>query len=114
MTDRQQQDLRHDEVQAGATTVLGAPSVDVTDDRQNSLWSDAWKALKRNPLFWIGAALGVVFVLMAAFPQFFARGADPRACSLSNSQQKPSAEHWFGFDQQGCDYLANVVYGARN
>jgi oligopeptide transport system permease protein len=114
MTDQQQADLRHDEVEAGTTTGLASPSVDVTSDRQNSLWSDAWGHLKRNPLFWIGAALGVVFVLMAVFPQFFARGADPRACSLANSQQKPSAEHWFGFDQQGCDYLANVVHGARN
>jgi oligopeptide transport system permease protein len=114
MTDQQQADLRHDEVEAGTTTGLASPSVDVTDARQNSLWSDAWGHLRRNPLFWIGALLGVVFLLMAVFPQVFARGADPRDCNLSNSQQKPSAEHWFGFDQQGCDYLANVVYGARN
>jgi oligopeptide transport system permease protein len=114
MTDQQQADLRHDEVEAGTTTGLASPSVDVTDARQNSLWSDAWGHLRRNPLFWIGAVLGVVFLLMAVFPQVFARGADPRDCNLANSQQKPSGEHWFGFDQQGCDYLANVVYGARN
>ncbi len=114
MTDQQQADLRHDEVQAGTTTGLASPSVDVTEERQNSLWSDAWRELRRNPLFWIGAVLGLLFLLMALFPQVFARGADPRSCDLANSQQKPSAEHWFGFDQQGCDYLANVVYGARN
>jgi ABC-type dipeptide/oligopeptide/nickel transport system permease subunit len=114
MTDQQQADLRHDEVEAGTTTGLAAPSVDVTDARQNSLWSDAWRELKRNPLFWTGSVLGVMFLLMAIFPGVFARGADPRDCSLSNSKLKPSAEHWFGFDQQGCDYLANVVYGARS
>jgi ABC-type dipeptide/oligopeptide/nickel transport system permease subunit len=114
MTEQQQKDLIHDEMQAGTTTGLAAPSLDVTDDRQNSLWSDAWKALKRNPLFWIGIVLGVFFVTMAVVPQLFARGADPRACSLSNSKLPPSAEHWFGFDQQGCDYLAQVVYGARS
>ena len=114
MTDQQQADLRHDEVEAGTTTGLASPSVDVTSGRQNSLWSDAWGALKRNPLFWIGALLGVLFIAMALVPQVFARGADPRACNLSNSVQKPSADHWFGYDQQGCDYLANVVYGARN
>jgi oligopeptide transport system permease protein len=114
MTDQQQKDLRHDEVQAGTTTGLAAPSIDVTDERQNSLWSDAWRELRRNALFWIGASLGVLFLLMALFPSLFARGADPRDCSLSNSQGKPSADHLFGFDQQGCDYLANVVYGARN
>ncbi|MGY1804300.1 ABC transporter permease [Blastococcus sp. SYSU D00922] len=111
---QQQQDLRHDEVLAGTTTGLAEPSVDVTNERQNSLWSDAWKTLKRNPLFWIGAVFGLVFTLMAIAPQWFARGADPRDCNLSNSRQTPSAEHWFGFDQQGCDYLANVVYGARS
>jgi oligopeptide transport system permease protein len=114
MTDQQQADLRHDAVEAGTQTVLGTPSVDVTDERQNSLWSDAWKALKRNPLFWIGSVLGAFFVLMAVFPQFFARGADPRECDLINSKATPSGEHWFGYDQQGCDYLAQVVYGARS
>jgi ABC-type dipeptide/oligopeptide/nickel transport system permease subunit len=114
MTDQQQLDLRKDEVEAGTTTGLASPSVDVTKERQNSLWSDAWGELKRNPLFWIGAILGLFFLLLALVPQLFARGADPRACSLTNSNQKPSAQHWFGFDQQGCDYLANVVYGARN
>jgi peptide/nickel transport system permease protein/oligopeptide transport system permease protein len=114
MTDQQQMDLRHDEVEAGTTTGLASPSVDVTEARQNSLWSDAWGSLKRNPLFWIGALLTVLLTVMAVFPQLFARGADPRACDLSRSNDLPSAQHWFGFDQQGCDYLANVVYGARN
>ncbi|MCW2830765.1 MAG: binding-protein-dependent transport system inner rane component [Aeromicrobium sp.] len=114
MTERQQQDLRHDEVEAGTQTVLGAPSVDVTDARQNSLWSDAWGSLKRNVLFWVGAVLGAFFLAMALFPSVFARGADPRACDLANSKATPSAGHWLGYDQQGCDYLANVVYGARN
>jgi len=82
--------------------------------RQNSLWSDAWGSLKRNPLFWIGAVLGVFFVTMAIVPSVFSRGADPRSCNLSNSKQAPSAEHWLGFDQQGCDYMANVAYGARS
>src|SRR3954466_2603712 len=114
MTEQQQLDLRHDEVEAGTQTGLASPSVDVTSDRQNSLWSDAWGALKRNPLFWIGAVLTVLLVLMAIVPQVFARGVDPRACDLANSKALPSAGHWFGYDIQGCDYLANVVYGARN
>ncbi|HLM07000.1 MAG TPA: ABC transporter permease [Blastococcus sp.] len=115
MTDPQQQvDLRHDEVQAGTTTVLGEPSVDVTDARQNSLWSDAWAQLRRSVIFWTGAVLCVLFLAMALFPSLFARGVDPRDCDLTNSKGTPSSAHWLGFDQQGCDYLANVVYGARN
>ena len=51
---------------------------------------------------------------MAIFPRFFARGVDPRECDLINSKATPTADHWFGHDQQGCDYLAQVVYGARS
>jgi oligopeptide transport system permease protein len=114
MTDQQQADLRKDEVQAGTTTGLASPSVDPTSARQNSLWSDAWDSLKHNVLFWVGSVLAVVFILLALFPALFARGADPDSCALGDSLAKPSAEHWFGFDQQGCDYMATVVYGARN
>jgi ABC-type dipeptide/oligopeptide/nickel transport system permease subunit len=110
----EQQDLQHDLVTAGPTTGLAAPTTEATGGRQNSLWSDAWESLRRNPLFWIGSVLGVLFVSMALVPQLFARGADPRDCDLANSANPPSGEHWMGFDQQGCDYLANVVYGARS
>jgi oligopeptide transport system permease protein len=110
----EQQDLQHDLVTAGPTTGLAAPTTEATGGRQNSLWSDAWESLRRNPLFWIGSVLGVLFVSMALVPQVFARGADPRECDLANSSNPPSGAHWMGFDQQGCDYLANVVYGARS
>jgi oligopeptide transport system permease protein len=101
-------------VTAGPTAGATGPLTDVGGGRQNSLWSDAWGSLKRNPLFWIGAVLGAVFVTMSIVPSVFSRGADPRQCNLSNSKAAPSAEHWMGFDQQGCDYLANVAYGARS
>jgi ABC-type dipeptide/oligopeptide/nickel transport system permease subunit len=115
MTEQQQkQSLDPAQVEVDVRTGLGAPAVTDTDAKQNSLWSDAWGSLKRNPLFWIGSFLGVFFVLMALAPQLFSRGADPRECDLANSKLPPSGAHWFGYDQQGCDYLANVAYGARN
>lgn len=77
-----------------------------------SLWGDAWRQLRRNPFFVVSALLVLVFVAMAIAPQLFT-GADPRACNLANSLQRPSADHWFGFDLQGCDYYARVIYGAR-
>ncbi len=100
----------HDQAALGAATGLPAPAT----GRQNSLWSDAWGSLKRNPFFWIGSVLAVLVVAMALAPGVFARGVDPRACDLAMSADPPSAAHWFGVDQQGCDYLANVVHGARN
>jgi len=77
-----------------------------------SLWSDAWKELRSSPLFLVSLGLVVLFIVMAIVPQLFT-SADPRACSLSNSLDRPSSEHWFGFDLQGCDYYARTIYGAR-
>ena len=80
---------------------------------QSSVWGNAWKYLRTNPLFLIGLTVLVVMLAMALFPALFARGVDPTDCYLSLSRQRPSAQHWFGMDLQGCDYYANVVYGAR-
>ena len=77
-----------------------------------SLWSDAWKELRTSPLFIVSAILIVVMIIMAVFPALFTK-ADPRLCNLSNSLETPSADHWFGYDLQGCDYVARTVYGAR-
>jgi len=80
-----------------------------------SLSGDAWHDLRRNPVFWIASAIVLLMVLMAAFPGLFssidARTAD---CSLADSLRPPSAQHWFGFDKQGCDVYARVIYGARS
>ena len=80
---------------------------------QSSVWGDAWRYLRTNPLFLLGLAIMAVMVSMALFPKLFARGIDPTDCDLSLSRQRPSAEHWFGMDLQGCDYYSNVVHGAR-
>src|SRR5688500_17126724 len=99
MTEQQQRGLDPAEVEVAGTIGLGAPP-DGHGTKQNSLWSDAWGQLKRNPLFWIGSLLGVFFVTMAIVPQLYSRGADPRDCDLANSKLPPSGDHWFGFDQQ--------------
>ena len=55
-------------------------------------------------------------VALAVAPSVFAGlfgNGDPRACELAQSNLGPSGGHPFGFDQQGCDLYANVIYGAR-
>ena len=79
---------------------------------QTGLWSDVWRQLRRNPFFLFGATVLVILTVMAIAPQLFTN-ADPRSCDLSRSRQGPSADAWFGYDVQGCDYYANVIYGAR-
>lgn len=85
--------------------------------REAGLWKDAWRQLRRNPLFLASSLTIAVFALMAAFPRlflwFYPGNSSPRSCSLSNSVGRPSATAWFGFDLQGCDYYTQVVYGAK-
>ena len=77
-----------------------------------SLWLDAWRQLRRRPMFLISGGLILIIGAMALFPSLFTR-ADPRHCLLEDSLLRPSSEHWFGVDLQGCDYYAKVVYGTR-
>ena len=79
---------------------------------QASLLSDAWKQLRRSKVFLAASVILLVLTVMAVFPQAFT-STDPRECNLSLSKQTPSGSAWFGNDLQGCDYYANVIYGAR-
>lgn len=88
-----------------------------------SLWGDAWRELRQRWIFWIAASLIALFSVMAAAPQVFVAPSpgthDPRDCGLRaddgtyQDRLRPSKEHWFGTDLQGCDYYARVIYGAR-
>jgi oligopeptide transport system permease protein len=92
------------------TTALGPK-----DDAPRSLSSDAWHDLRRSPIFWIAGAIALVMVAMAAAPGLFsAVDARTASCSLTDSMRPPNGEHWFGFDKQGCDIYARVIYGARS
>jgi oligopeptide transport system permease protein len=77
-----------------------------------SLGANAWRDLRRRPMFWISMALIVFFAVMAIFPQLFT-SKDPTFADLSKARQKPSAEAWFGYDAQGYDVYTRTVYGAR-
>jgi oligopeptide transport system permease protein len=77
-----------------------------------SLGANAWRDLRRRPMFWISLALIVLFVVMAIFPQLFT-SKDPTFADLTKARQTPSAEAVFGYDQQGYDVYARTVYGAR-
>lgn len=81
-------------------------------DEGRSLASDAWRQLKRNPIFWVSVALITLFIVMAALPQLFTN-VDPNAAVLKSAREKPGADAWFGRDIQGYDIYARTIYGAR-
>src|SRR5687768_12612267 len=80
------------------------------------LWRDAWHRLRRNPGALLGFALVGTFVVVAVFAPFLAP-EDPIAGDPNRLGgiccPGPSAEHWFGLDQQGRDELSRILYGAR-
>jgi hypothetical protein len=62
---------------------------DVNEER--SLSSDAWRAMRRNPLFWVSAGLITIFVLMAIWPSLFT-STDPTNAILAKSRERPNAD----------------------
>ncbi|MFD0664860.1 ABC transporter permease [Thermocatellispora tengchongensis] len=65
----------------------------------------------------ISATVVLIICALAVAPQAFAGWfghGDPRACDLADSALPPREGHPFGFDVQGCDLYANVIYGARS
>jgi oligopeptide transport system permease protein len=59
----------------------------------------------------------LLMIVIAIVPQLFAGWfghGDPRVCNLANSAGGPTSGHPFGFDKQGCDVYANVIYGTRD
>jgi oligopeptide transport system permease protein len=93
----------------GPEAMLPAPE---KGEKARSLGHDAWRELRRRPMFWISLTLIVIFVVMAAFPQLFTN-KDPYLADLSKAREAPSPDAWFGRDGQGYDVYARTIYGAR-
>jgi peptide/nickel transport system permease protein/oligopeptide transport system permease protein len=75
--------------------------------------NDAWRELRRRPVFWVSIAIVALILTMAALPDLFTR-VDPADCTLSRSMRTPSGGAWFGYDFQGCDVFSRTVHGARS
>ncbi|MFF7135170.1 ABC transporter permease [Streptomyces sp. NPDC008196] len=81
-------------------------------EKPRSLWSDAWRDLRRNPVFLISALVIIFLVVISLWPSLIASG-NPLKCDLSKAQEGSQPGHPFGFDGQGCDVYTRTVYGAR-
>ena len=92
------------------TPLVAIDSVKV-DEKPSNLWIDAWRDMRKRPMFWISAVLIVLVVLVAIFPSLFTAAAPNNNCYLQNSNGGPTAGHPLGFTKQGCDVFARIVYG---
>ena len=84
------------------------------DGAPRSIWSEAWRSLRKQPLFIISALLLLMLIVVALFPGIFTNEQPNDNCLLINSDGGPVSGHPLGFTVQGCDVLARVVYGTRS
>jgi peptide/nickel transport system permease protein len=97
-------------------SIAEAEAREVELEAPSGLWNEAWRRLRHNPGAIIGFAIVATFATVAIFAPVIAP-EDPRTGDLSRLGGSccpgPSAEHWFGVDQQGRDLFSRVIYGAR-
>lgn len=75
-----------------------------------------WATLRGRAQFWVSVVLLFLLTIIAIIPGvisgFFGE-SNPRACDLLDSNRPPGPGHPFGTDVQGCDVMANVLFGTR-
>jgi oligopeptide transport system permease protein len=80
--------------------------------KPRSLWNDAWRQLRRKPAFVASAVIILVIVLIAIAPGLFS-SREAGFSDLTHANKGPSADAWFGYDNQGYDVYARTIYGTR-
>ncbi len=92
-------------------TPLDAVDTVRVSEKRSNLWLDAWRDLRRRPMFWISGVLIVFITFVALFPGVFTSEPPNDQCFLSNSNGPPEPGHPLGFTLQGCDVFSRIVHG---
>lgn len=96
--------FRHVGINEGESQAIVRPSM--------TYWQDAWRRLKKNKIAMVGLFVIIIMTIMSIIGPMMV----PYVHSdndLSNTDQWPSKEHWFGTDDLGRDLWARVWVGAR-
>jgi peptide/nickel transport system permease protein len=96
--------------------LAGAP-----EEQGRSLWQEALRRVRRNPAALVGAAILLVFILIALIGPFFVPYSPTDTIGIRSGEVAsgrglipgPSADHWLGYDHQGRDELTRMIVGAR-
>ena len=88
--------------------------VDAVDESAPSggLFADAWKQLRKRPIFIVACLIILVLLVVSLFPTWFT-SQNPRFVDLALSLQGPSSAHPLGVTKSGTDVYARLIYGAR-
>ncbi|MBL7016953.1 MAG: ABC transporter permease [Kiritimatiellales bacterium] len=89
-------------------------------EKGNSLWSDAWRRLRKNRIAMVCLAIIVIYTLGAIYGEvvhqyYQAIDQTPfyKLTNLDEAYQAPSSEHWMGTDALGRDVAARIIQGTR-
>lgn len=78
----------------------------------STYWNDAWERLQENKLAMVSLYTLIGIIFLAVFgPMLSSISYSDQ--NLSQANQYPSAQHWFGTDNLGRDLFIRVLYGAR-
>ncbi|MDO4241260.1 MAG: ABC transporter permease [Microbacteriaceae bacterium] len=86
---------------------VDAPRV---ESKPANLWSDAWRDIRRRPMFWISAFILLLVAAVALFPGLFTQ-ADPRYCDNKLSRAPAGGSSLLGYTMGGCDIFARIIHG---
>ena len=81
-------------------------------ERNNSLWADAWRRLRRNKMAMAALTVMIILIFCAIFADFVAPYSYEYQ-DLTNTFAYPCAERLFGTDNLGRDIFSRVIYGSR-
>ncbi len=95
-------------------SIAQAEATELAIERPVSLSRTALVRLRRNPAAIAGAVIVGLFLLMAvAAPLIAPYGPNESVGGLASTPPGPSAQFWFGLDEQGRDLFSRIVFGAR-
>ena len=85
---------------------------DIEFESGHSLWSDAWRRLKRNRLAMFGLWILLLLIIVSLLiPWIAPYGYETQDLQLGAAG--PSMAHWLGTDTLGRDLLTRLMYGGR-
>lgn len=91
-----------------------------TPERGTSLWSDAWRRLRKNRMAMVCLGIVIVYTFGAFYGEavhqaYRIKDQTPsyQKTDLDAAYQPPSSEHWMGTDALGRDVAARLVQGTR-
>src|SRR5918993_1555679 len=86
---------------------------ELTARKQRSLWSDAWRRLRRNKLAVVGLLIVVTFSLIAIFAPLIAPYDQAEVVDFRLARYPPSWTWPMGLDANGRDMFSRMAYGAQ-